>query len=252
MVDSWDGSYYKQFSSFQQSKALELLRNFPFKGSERVLDIGCGPGTISKWIADQLPNGSVIGIDPSMGMLSQAFQDYQSVPNLQFLCRKAEAFQFDEPFHLITSFHALHFVKDHQKVFENMRSSLAKGGHIFLRMAEKKQPAMLELMNRDKWKSTAAFAHRVFPLSLDRAVFLLESLGLTILRANVDQTPYVFPSQEAMKQWVLGWLGHASGLSGDMLEEFTKELMVCLMETQGEGERPRIGFYSLEILATLK
>jgi trans-aconitate 2-methyltransferase len=41
-------------------------------GDERVLDVGCGDGHITAAIADQLPDGSILGIDPSPRMIAAA------------------------------------------------------------------------------------------------------------------------------------------------------------------------------------
>src|ERR1700730_1628426 len=38
----------------------------------RILDVGCGPGTISCGLAELVPQGSVLGIDISPTLLDQA------------------------------------------------------------------------------------------------------------------------------------------------------------------------------------
>jgi trans-aconitate methyltransferase len=61
--------YYSSWLSEQQKLAQELILKLAIKGNERVLDIGCGDGTITAEIAKQLPNGSVLGIDNSKEMI---------------------------------------------------------------------------------------------------------------------------------------------------------------------------------------
>jgi trans-aconitate 2-methyltransferase len=50
--------------------AEEALSRIRIKGNERVLDIGCGDGKITAHIASLLPQGSVVGIDNSIEMIS--------------------------------------------------------------------------------------------------------------------------------------------------------------------------------------
>jgi len=40
-----------------------LLDSIPWRGDERVLDVGCGPGLLTVGAAHRVPNGSVVGVD---------------------------------------------------------------------------------------------------------------------------------------------------------------------------------------------
>lgn len=48
-----------------------------------ILDVGSGPGGITRDLAKLVPDGTVIGIDMSPGVVDQAKADYQE-PNLSF------------------------------------------------------------------------------------------------------------------------------------------------------------------------
>lgn len=51
----WHADEYRTSSSNQKKWALELLSKLDLKGSERVLDIGCGDGEITVAIAQRVP-----------------------------------------------------------------------------------------------------------------------------------------------------------------------------------------------------
>jgi len=52
----------------------------------RLLDVGCGPGSITLGLAERLPDGEVVGIDMSQETLSQARQDAEArgVKNVRY------------------------------------------------------------------------------------------------------------------------------------------------------------------------
>ena len=55
-----------------------------FVPGARVLDVGCGPGTITVDIADRVAPGRVIGIDASAEVIDQARRDASGVDNVDF------------------------------------------------------------------------------------------------------------------------------------------------------------------------
>src|SRR6201986_4889027 len=50
----------------------------------RVLDVGCGPGTITAGLADRVPGGHVTGIDAAEGIVAQARAAAGERANLDF------------------------------------------------------------------------------------------------------------------------------------------------------------------------
>lgn len=111
-MNDWNAKHYKKHAVSQESAALNIISEILFRGDECILDIGCGSGNITKGLAEKVPNGNVIGIDPSSEMIQQATDDYLKTPNLSFQLNNAENFKFDKKFDLITSFFALLWVKD--------------------------------------------------------------------------------------------------------------------------------------------
>ena len=72
MTYEFDGKQYKQASAHQTSWGKELVELLPLKGTERVLDIGCGDGRVTQRLAQRVPNGEVLGIDAADGMILAA------------------------------------------------------------------------------------------------------------------------------------------------------------------------------------
>jgi len=65
----WNAEDYYRSSAEQKAWARELILKLALKGNERVLDIGCGDGSTTAEVANQLPSGSILGIDNSEEMI---------------------------------------------------------------------------------------------------------------------------------------------------------------------------------------
>jgi 2-polyprenyl-3-methyl-5-hydroxy-6-metoxy-1,4-benzoquinol methylase len=56
----WDPSGYSHHSGSQLEWAKELIDKLQLRGNERILDIGCGDGKVTKLISESVPDGEVI------------------------------------------------------------------------------------------------------------------------------------------------------------------------------------------------
>ena len=154
----WDPEDYRNSSAAQQRMAMELLSGVQLRGDERVLDIGCGDGKITAYIAGLVPRGSVLGIDQSGEMIAFAREAFppQDHPNLSFDVGDASHLDFSEEFDIVFSNSALHWVLDHGPVLAGIERSLKPGGKIFLQMggrgnATQTSEALVVLLSQTRW-----------------------------------------------------------------------------------------------------
>ena len=110
----------KESHSEHKRWAEEAISKIRIKGNERVLDIGCGDGKITAYIASLVPEGSVVGIDNSAEMISFAQSKFPQLswPNLSFQYGDATDLQYEGEFDLVVSFASLHWILDHKPVLE--------------------------------------------------------------------------------------------------------------------------------------
>ena len=77
---------YEETGLIQKMTGRILLDLADISGSDRVLDLGCGPGGTTARIA-QMTSGRVVGVDVSEGMIEKAVATYSGPPHLSFLAR---------------------------------------------------------------------------------------------------------------------------------------------------------------------
>ena len=65
----WNAADYAANSAVQQTWARELIAQLNLRGSEHILDVGCGDGKVTAEIARAVPRGAAIGIDASPQMI---------------------------------------------------------------------------------------------------------------------------------------------------------------------------------------
>ena len=128
----WNAAAYAANSAVQQTWARELIARLQLHGDECLLDVGCGDGKVSAEIAQAVPRGRVIGTDTSMEMIAFARKTFSTKknPNLEFQVMDARKIEFANPFDLVFSNAALHWVDDHEKFLRGAASVLKSGGRL--------------------------------------------------------------------------------------------------------------------------
>jgi len=93
-----------------------------FAPGKRVLDVGCGPGTITLDIASRVAPGNVIGIDASAEVIAQAQQDAKGVDNVEFATGDVYALDFpDASFDVVHAHQVLQHLPDAVGALREMR-----------------------------------------------------------------------------------------------------------------------------------
>ena len=108
-----------------------MLDEGALRPAERVLDVGCGCGTVALAAADAVgPAGSVVGIDVSAPMLAQARSRSIAHTNVRYLDADASTHRFDAEFDVAISRFGVMFFRDPSAAFANLRSALRPGARV--------------------------------------------------------------------------------------------------------------------------
>ncbi|XP_018347583.1 PREDICTED: juvenile hormone acid O-methyltransferase-like [Trachymyrmex septentrionalis] len=137
ITHSYNSLKYITNNKLQREKAFaitdefnEYLKNI----SGKCIDIGCGPGDVTKDIILPAldPNAEVIGIDISESMIDYAKKKYIKEKRLEFdvldIQTKNLPAKYVSEFNLVLSFHTLHWCNDIKQAFENIYRMLRPNG----------------------------------------------------------------------------------------------------------------------------
>lgn len=107
-------------------QAIDLMR---LPTNARVLDLGCGSGWATRLMAEQVTEGSVVGIDIADEMLQLAADSSLAFQNVEFKVATAELLPFgDSEFTHVFSMESLYYYSNMQAALREIQRVLKDGG----------------------------------------------------------------------------------------------------------------------------
>jgi len=204
-MTEWDAPGYARRSGLQEAMAGEVLALLDLRGSERVLDIGCGDGRITAEIASRVPRGSVVGIDSSHAMIAFATNHFGSElqPNVRFEVANAQSLPFRAEFDLVVSFNALHWLPDQEPALRSIRSAMKSDGLAQLRLVPAGERKSLENVIEETRRSLRwevyfrNFRDPYLHLTPAQYGAMAERNGLHVRRIHTEAKAWDFRSRSA-------------------------------------------------------
>jgi trans-aconitate 2-methyltransferase len=126
MNSGFDGENYRHASTHQKEWGAKLIGELPLQGTEDILDLGSGDGTLTAQLASLVPRGRVLGIDSSQSMIDAARRQRQ--PNLTFALLDINNLVYEAEFDLIFSNATLHWLPDHRNLLHRAFRALRQDG----------------------------------------------------------------------------------------------------------------------------
>ncbi len=125
----WDAKSYDRISGPMEAMGRKVLDRLELRGDETVLDAGCGSGRVTAALIERLPDGHVIAVDGSAGMIDSARERLgdsaelavQDLLDLDLGGRTVDA---------VLSTATFHWIADHDTLFANLHAVLEPGGRL--------------------------------------------------------------------------------------------------------------------------
>ncbi len=127
----WDPGQYLRFADARLRPAVDLLARVPLSAPSVVVDLGCGPGTVTGLLRARFPEATLIGVDGSPAMLERA---RAAVPGARFVAADFAAWRPETAPDLIFSNAALHWTGGHDRLFPALLGLLAPQGVLAVQM----------------------------------------------------------------------------------------------------------------------
>lgn len=118
---AWDAGCYQRHAGFVPALAIDLVDLLEPRPGERILDLGCGDGTLTRALAER--GASVLGIDASASMVAAAQRH-----GVDARLGHAEALDVGAGFDGVFTNAVLHWVRDLDAAIDGVRRALRPGG----------------------------------------------------------------------------------------------------------------------------
>ena len=211
--------------------------------ADRVLDVGCGDGYLTREMAGMVPGGYAVGVDASKRMIATA--DAAGAPAESgpwFVVADARRLPFGEHFDVVVSFNALHWVPEQRQALGQIATVLRPGGRALIQVVCAGERTSLEAVAMKTCRSprwahwfdgfAAPFIH------VDPAGYgdLAASAGLTLTNVTVTDREWDFGSRNRFQQWcAVGSTAWTDRLPAEDRDRFVDELDRCVRDGGGSA-----------------
>ena len=209
----WDPGQYGRYGDERGRPFHELLARVEATSRSRtdpsyVVDLGCGPGELTRGLAERWPRAHVVGVDSSPDMIAAA-AGRTIDGRLEFVEADLATWRPDRPVDLIVANAALHWVPGHVDLIAPLAAALAPGGALAFQVpdnfGEPSHTLLRDLRLSPRWRELlGADADR--GAGVERPERYLEALVAAGLQPDVWQTEYlhVLRGDDAVLEWVKG------------------------------------------------
>lgn len=212
--NEWETDEYDDKHDFVYEYGASVVELLDPQPGERILDLGCGTGHLTREIAEH--GADVLGIDASAEMIGTASEEH---PDLAFRQADARAFEPDGAFDAVFSNAALHWIpeEDHDAVLEMVRNALTPDGRFVAEMGgagniQQIATATIDELEQRGYDATQPW---YFP-SIGEYVPRIEEYGMEVTRAMLfDRPTELEDGGRGLENWL--------GMFGDSIFEGVPE-----------------------------
>ena len=129
---------------------------------QRILDLGCGWGSLSIWLAERFPNARVLGVSNSRDQ--KDFIDRRGLPNLEIRTADMNAFDPGETFDRVVSIEMLEHMRNYRKLFARIASWMKQEALFFVHVFTHREFSYpFEVRDETDWMAKFFFTGGMMP-----------------------------------------------------------------------------------------
>jgi trans-aconitate 2-methyltransferase len=130
MSATWDPNQYLKFTDHRLRPAVDLLARVPLPDAGTVYDLGCGPGNVTKLIAERWPEAKLTGVDSSPDMLDKA----RPIKGIAWQLADLATWRAETPADVVYSNAAFQWLDHHATLFPHLFAQVKPGGFLAVQM----------------------------------------------------------------------------------------------------------------------
>jgi trans-aconitate 2-methyltransferase len=205
-MPTWDPNQYLKFSDHRVRPALDLIAQIPLEAPRAIYDLGCGPGNITRLLAERWPGAMVTGVDSSPDMLAKARRE---APGVAFQLADLAHWSPPAPADLLFSNATLHWLDDHAALLPRLIAQLARGGVLAVQIPRNHQSpshTLIDVAAADgPWRTRLAQVRAVYGsvLAPDEYYRILAPI---VRRVDIWESDYLHPLEgdNPVVEWIKG------------------------------------------------
>ena len=192
----WDPAVYRRFGAERSRPFFDLVRQVAAESPRTVVDLGCGPGELTRALAGRWPAATVVGIDSSAEMIAKAAAEPGPV---EFRLGDIAAWHPTPDVDVVVTNAALQWVPRHREMLAGWARELPSGAWLAMQV-----PGNFDRPGHRAVRELAPVERRADPV--DDAMGYAELL--TAAGATVDawETTYLHLLPSGDEHPVLRWL----------------------------------------------
>lgn len=204
----WDPGQYLQFGNARARPFADLTSRVPADDPDLVVDLGCGPGSLTRSLAQRWPGAEVLGVDSSAEMVERAVSD-GATPGLRFEVGDLREWEPDRRVDVLVSNATLQWVPGHLDLLPRLIAAVRPGGWFAFQVpgnfGEPSHTEIAALRETPRWRGRLAGVPVEQP-SVEEPSTYLEALVRLGCTADVWETTYlqVLPGPDAVVAWMTG------------------------------------------------
>jgi trans-aconitate 2-methyltransferase len=156
----WDPELYQRFGDERSRPFFDLVGRVAAEAPRVVVDLGCGPGTLTATLARRWPGGQIHGIDSSAEMIEAARALPADGQQLSFALGDVRDWEPDGRVDVIVSNAVLQWIPDHLDVLARWAGFLPAGGWLAFQVPgnfdQPSHRALRELAGSGRWRPLLA------------------------------------------------------------------------------------------------
>ncbi|WP_375500492.1 trans-aconitate 2-methyltransferase [uncultured Jatrophihabitans sp.] len=203
----WDPTQYARYADERGRPFVDLLARVEAVAPRRVVDLGCGPGSLTALLSSRWPGAVVEGLDSSPDMISRAAG--LATDRLTFSVAAVESWLVPADADVVISNALLQWVPSHVELLRRWAAELPAGGWLAFQVpgnfGAPSHVEMRSLAASARWAGSLAGVLRgeETVLALDDYARLLMDAGLAV---QAWETTYlhVLPGVDPVLEWLRG------------------------------------------------
>lgn len=197
---TWNAQNYKDNFCFVPQYGEDVMELLTVPEGSRVIDLGCGNGTLTAKLAEH--GYAVTGIDASKDMLTLAKKEH---PNLTFLQGDALSFTLEEKADAIFSNAVFHWIdgKNQETMIANIAKQLREGGELVCEFGGRGcAEAVHSTLEKCFAERGLSYPRTFYFPTIGQYTPLLEKHGLRVEFATLFDRPTPQNSQHGVIDWM--------------------------------------------------